>query len=96
MEIIIREEDYMRFKEMEKRFNAYPELRKAMTVEEKEDYLRLKEMEKRINVYPDLRKAVRAAIEHEDRKIDLYLGLHVKRAEDRQDECARESHQCSH
>lgn len=42
------------------------------------DYERLKRMEKRINTYPDLCKAVRAAIEHDDKKIDLYLNRHEK------------------
>lgn len=42
------------------------------------DYERLKRMEKRINIYPDLRKAVRAAMEHEDNKIDLYLSRYEK------------------
>lgn len=87
MEIIIREEDYLRLKEVVSLLKANEEddLRKAGQKDRERDYLRLKEMEKRINTYPDLRKAVRAAIEHEDKKIDLYLSLHVKRAQDRQE-----------
>lgn len=42
----------------------------------KEDYKRLRRMEKRINTYPDLKEAVRAAMEHEDNKIDFYLNRH--------------------
>jgi thiamine monophosphate kinase len=40
------------------------------------DYERLLRMEKRINTYPDLRRAVRAAMEHEDGLINIFLARH--------------------
>lgn len=59
------------------RWEIYYENSAETESERKEiDYQRLLRMEKRINVYPELREAVRAAMEHEDKKVEVSVAHH--------------------